>query len=137
MRQQQEDAAACQGWLLRGILLERDGAGRQLNPRMPAAIVDGHLGRREAGVGKRADGDADAPAYPFFGVEQIGAADRAEAENEPGPLIAGADILGSRANDLVGSGKAGQGSEHAAGSLLASKAVAESDAGRRTLDFNA
>lgn len=102
---------------------------------MPAAVVDGELRGREAGVGKSAHGDAYPVNFPCFGVEEIGPADRAEPENELCPLVAGTDIFGGRAYDLVGSGEAGQGGEHTAGSLLTSKAVANADSGRLALDF--
>ncbi len=120
-----------------GILFEGHGAGRQLDPGMPAAIVDGKLRGRKAGIGKSAYGDAHAVDFPFFGVEEVGPADGAETENELCPLIAGTHIFCGVAYDLVGSSEAGQGGEDAAGSLLASKAVANADSGRLALDYYA
>jgi hypothetical protein len=85
------------------VLLVHLRAWRQLNPGMPAAVVDRDAGRRKVGIGEGAD--ADRPLLvAFLGVEDRGSADGAEAEPEAGALVAGAKVFGRDAGDLVGRG---------------------------------
>ena len=51
---------------------------------MPAAVVDGNLGRWKGGIGKRAYSDAHGIIVTFFGVKDGGSADWAKSEDEPG-----------------------------------------------------
>jgi hypothetical protein len=111
---------------------------RELDPGMSAAVVDGVVGRRKAGIGEGADGDAHGRVLvAFFGVEQVGPADGAEAELESGAVVADADVLGCGADDLIGGGEGGERREDAAGPALAGNAVADADAERLALDLDA
>src|SRR6185437_10557465 len=120
------------------VLLEGARSRRQLHPGVSAAVVDGDLRRREGRVSERADRDPDrAVLEAFLGVEEIGPADRAEAEPEPRALIAGAHVLAGPAAHLVGRREACQRCEHAAGAPLALEAVADADAERLAADGDA
>ena len=62
---------------------------------MPAAVVDRIPRRRKIRVGEAAHRDRDMRLLvALLGVEQVRAADRAEAEREPGALVANANIFG-------------------------------------------
>ena len=105
---------------------------------MPAAVVDRILRRRKLGIGKRADRNADEGLLAaFLGVEQRGAADRAEAEREAAAMVADAHVFGRGAGDLVWCGVTGQRGEHAAGAALAGEAMADADAARLALNLDA
>jgi hypothetical protein len=73
----------------------------------------------------------------FFGVEHGCPADRAESELEPGSLVADANVLGCGAENLIGSGEAGQRRENAACPTLTGEAVANANAEGFAINFNA
>ena len=117
------------------ILAVGGDAGRKLHPGVAAAVVDGILRRREVGVGEAADRhrhiavlDAD------LGVEQVGAADRAEAEPVLGAGVAGAQIFGGLAGNGVGQVEGRQRRKDAAGPPLALEAMADTHPCRITFD---
>lgn len=114
------------GW----IPVETLHAGRQRDPQMPSAVVDGYLRRRKRWVREGTDRDAYRILPALFRMEEGSSADRTEAKGEARALVADARVLGGRAEDLVGRGETGQRGEHAAGSLLAREAMTESDTPR-------
>jgi len=101
------------------------------------AIVDRDPWRRKARVGKRTHGDAHGFLVTLFSVEDVGPADWAEPELEPGTLIAGADVFGGGTEDFERSRKARQCCEDTAGPLLAGEAVANANASWFAFDLNA
>jgi len=105
---------------------------------MPATVVDRILRRRKARVGEGSDSYANRRLFvTLFGVKHGCSADRTEPESEFGSLVTYANVLGGSANDLVGSGEAGERCKDAAGSTLTREAVTDSDAPWLTLDFDA
>ncbi len=98
---------------------------------MPAALVDRILGRRKVRIGQGADGDGhETPLVTLGGMIQAGPADRAEAEPEPGSLVASPDIVGGLPRHLVAGGKCGERGKDAARPALAGQAVADPHAER-------
>jgi hypothetical protein len=105
---------------------------------MSAAVIDRIFRRGEARVSEGADGDGHRRLFPpLFGMEHGCPADGAEAEREPGALVADAKVLGCRAEDSVRGCEAGQSCEDAAGSTLAGQAVTNPYSEWFTLNFNA
>lgn len=96
---------------------------------MAAAVVDGALGRRKLRIGECADRHCHERALSAdFGVEQVGAADRAEPESVARAPVADAQIFGCRTRDRIGRGEGSESSKDAAGATLAGEAVADADA---------
>ncbi len=120
----------------RGILVERLRAWRQLNPRVPAALVDGKSRHRKLRVSKRAYGDAHGLIATLFGVEDGAPANWAKPEYEPGSLIPDTDVFGGGTEDFERSREACQCREDTAGPLLAGEAVANADSTRFAFDLN-
>ena len=128
----------CGQWLWSsGIFVERPRAGRQLNPRVPATVVNRNSRRRKVRVGKRTHGNTDRLIVTFFGVEDGRSADRAEPEYEPGSLIPDADVFGAGTEDFEWSREAGQCREDTTGPLLACETVTNANASWFTFDPNA
>lgn len=77
-----------------GIFLEHFGAWRQVNPRMPTAVVYGVSRRWEAGVSKRpnGNGNGNGVTVTFLGMEDGSPADRAEPKPELCSLISGTNV---------------------------------------------
>ena len=119
------------------IFVECGRAGRQLNPRVPAAVVDGNLGWRKGRVRKCTHGDTHRFRVTLLGMKDGRPTDWAEPEIEPGPLIAAANVVGCSTKDLERGREAGQGREDTAGPLLASEAVADANASWLAIDLNA
>src|SRR5690606_29783921 len=87
---------------------------------------------------KRANGDAHGRVLiAFLGVEHGRAADGAEAEPEPGALVAGAHVLGCGAMDRGGRGEAGERRKHTARPALTGEAMTHADAPRLAVDLDA
>src|SRR5262245_59651110 len=103
---------------------------------MSAAIVDRAPGCRKVGIGECADGDADTSRFALLGVEEVCSADRTEAKPELCALITGANVLRGLAEDPVGARKTCKCCEDAARSLLAGKAMADTDEARFTFNFD-
>ena len=120
-----------------GIFIERLRAWRQLNPRVPTAVVDGNARRWKVRVSERANGNAHRLIVTVFGVEDGSPTNRAEPEYKLGSLIPDANIFGDGTEDFERSGEARQCCEDTAGPLLAGEAVAEADSSRLTFDLNA
>ena len=120
-----------------GIFVERSRAWRQLNPRMPAALVDGKSRRWKARVSKRAHGDAHRLIVTIFGVEDGSPTNWAKPEYEPCSLIPDTDVFGGGTEDFERSREAGQCCEDTAGPLLAGEAVANANSTRFAIDLNA
>src|SRR5687767_4628175 len=118
-------------------MVEGHGSRRQLNPGVPAAVVDRHERRRKRGIGKRTYGDGYRVVVPLFGVEDGRPADRTESEYELRPLVADANVLGCDPENRVRTGETGQGGEDASGPALAGEAVADADAVWLAFDLNA
>jgi len=74
---------------------------------------------------------------PLFGVEHRGAADRTEAKPESRTLIAGTYVFRGRARDVERRRETRERREHAAGAPLAGEAMADANAARLTVHFNA
>jgi hypothetical protein len=110
-----------------GISLERFRAWRQLNPRVPAAVVDGDLRRRKVWVSKRTHCDAHSSSVTVFGVEYGSPTDRAKPEYKLGSVIPDTNVFGGGAEDFERRGEAGQRREDSAGPLLAGEAMAEAN----------
>ncbi len=104
---------------------------------MPPPVVDRYGRRWKHRIAKSADRDADPIAHAVFGMEQVAAADRAEAEHEARALIAGAPIFGRVPGDSIRCGEAREGGEDAAGTLLAREAMADADAERFAVELDA
>ena len=118
------------------ILLVRPRDRRELDPGMTPALVDGNPRRRKARIGERADRNADRPLVTFLRVEHRGAADRAEAESEPGALITGADVFGGSAGYLIRRRKAGKRGEDGSCSPLALEAVTNANPTRFAVNLD-
>ena len=84
----------------RRIFVERFGARRQLNPGVPAAVVDRNSGHWKVWVRKRADGDAHRLMVTVFSVEDSSPANWAEPEYELGSLISDANEFGGGTEDF-------------------------------------
>jgi hypothetical protein len=121
----------------RGILVVCLGTGWQLNPRVPAAVIDGYSGRRKVWICKRAYGNAYGVITPFLSVENRGSADWAEPEPEPRSLISGADVFGGHAGNFERRCEPRESCEHTSGASLAGETVTNADASRFTLDLHA
>jgi hypothetical protein len=104
---------------------------------VPSDVVDGNAGRREARFREGAHGDGHGLIVAVLGVEDGRPADRAKPEYEPGALIAHANVFGCGAGHREGSREAGQSCKDTSRSALAGEAVADADAERFTLNFNA
>jgi len=103
---------------------------------VPATVVDRVWGRWKVGIGECTDGDADAAQFALLGVEEVCSADGTEAKPELGALITGSDVLRGLAEDPVGARKTCKCCEDAARSLLAGKAMADTDEARFTFNFD-
>jgi hypothetical protein len=125
------------GWCSWGILGEGPRARRQLYPRVSTAVVDGDPGCGKGRVGKSTHGHAYGFVVAVFGAKDVRAADRAEPEYEPGPLIADTNVFGGGSKDFEWSWEAGQRREHAASSALAGETVANANSFWVAFDFNA
>src|ERR1700730_6793505 len=119
-----------------GILLEGSRAWRQLNPRVPTAVVDGNLRCWKVRVSKRAHGDAHRLIVTFFGVEDGSPTDWAEPQYELGSLIPDTDVFRGGTEDFERSGEAGQCCKNTAGPLLAGEAVAKANSSWFAFDLN-
>src|SRR5579872_5897557 len=98
------------------VLVVGGHAGRQLHPGVAPGGVDRDGRRRKARVGEAAHRYRDASILvAFLGVEEVGAADRAEAEPEPRALVADPNVLARIAEDFVGRAEGGQRRKDAAG----------------------
>jgi hypothetical protein len=105
---------------------------------MSAAIVDGILRRREARIGKTADGDRYISLLKtFFCVKQVRAANRAEAKPEFGALVAGADIVRGSTRHLVRNRETRERRKDAACAALAGQTMADTDAAEFAFHFDA
>jgi hypothetical protein len=104
---------------------------------MAPAIVDGIARRRKTGIGECSNRDSDTARFAVLGVEEVCATDRAKAKSKLGTLIAGADVLGDLAEDLVGGGKPCKCREDGTCSLLTGEAMANADNARLALNFDA
>src|SRR5271166_23390 len=105
---------------------------------MSAAVIDRVSRWRKAWVGEGTHGDTRRRLFAtLFGVEYRCPAHRAESELEPGSLVADPHVLGCGADNLIGSGEAGQRRENAAGPTLAGEAVANADAEGFAINFDA
>ena len=107
-----------------------------MNPRVPAAVVDGNLRRWKLRVGKRTHAYAHRLSVSFFGVEDGSPTDWAEPEYELGSLIPDTDVFGRGTEDFERSRETGQCCEDAAGPLLAGEAVAKANSSRFAFDLN-
>ena len=119
------------------IFVERFDAWRQLNPRMPAAVVDGNSRRWKARVGKGSYRDTHGIIVSVFGMEDGSPANWAEPEYELGSVVPDTGVFGDSTRDFERSREAGQCREDTASSLLTSEAVANADSARFSLNFNA
>lgn len=104
---------------------------------MAPAVVDGNRGGGKRRIGECSHRDAHAFRFAFFGVEQRGSAYRTESKAESRTLVTRTYLFGGRARDAEGRRETRQGGEHAAGALLAGKAVADANAAWSAVDFNA
>ncbi len=100
---------------------------------MTPAIMGGILRRRKIRIGEAADRDA-AGLATFLRMEQVGPADRAEAELRP--LIAGADMPAGLASHLLGMGEAGDSRKDAADPMQADRAMTDAYTTRFALNLN-
>lgn len=103
---------------------------------MPALLVDRDPRGRKARVREGPDGDGDLSFVTFLDIEERRPALGAEGEPEPSALVSDSDKL--RAVALYGHGLAGKArlcAEDAAGSALASVAVADGDTERFSADL--
>lgn len=116
--------------------MEGSRAWRQLNPRVPTAVVDGDLRCWKVRVSKRTHGDAHRLIVTFFGVEDGSPTDWAEPECELGSLIPDTDAFRGGTEDFERSGEAGQCCEDTAGPLLAGEAVAKANSSWFAFDLN-
>src|SRR5262245_37626648 len=111
---------------------------RKLYPRMPAQVVNRYPRRWKSGVAERADSDADSPIFiSHFGMEQIRAAHRAEAESELRALVAGTHILRCVTRHFIRWRESGEGREHTARAALAGETVANPNSARFTVNGDA
>lgn len=105
---------------------------------MPTAVIDRIFRRREARVGKSANRNRDAGVLAtFFGVKHRRAAHRTETESESGSVIADANVFCRDAGNFIGRRECGKGSKHAAGTLLARKAMANARSEQFAMYFDA
>jgi len=104
---------------------------------MSPAIVNRVAWRGKVGIGERPNSYADTANLAFLGVEEIGSADWTEAKSELGALITGAHVFRGVAKDFVWRGKTRECCENAPRSLLAGKAMADTNNPRLALDFDA
>jgi hypothetical protein len=118
------------------IFLEGRDAWRQLNPGMPAAVVDGNLWRRKFRIGERSHRDTYELVVADLSVENSCTAYGAKPEQELRSLIADAKILCGLAVHFERSREAREGSENTARASLASKTVADADTARLAFDLN-
>jgi hypothetical protein len=118
------------------IFLEGRGARRQLNPGVPAAVVDGNLWRWKFRIGERSHGDTHGLVVPDLGVKDGRTAYGAKPEQELRSLIADAAILRGVTVHLERSREAREGSKNTARASLASKTIADADAARLAFDLN-
>jgi hypothetical protein len=118
------------------IFLEGRGARRQLNPGMPAAVVDGNLWCWKFRIGERSHRDTHGLVVADLGVENSRTAHGAESEQELRSLIADAKILCGLAVHLERSREARECSENTARASLASKTIADTDAARLAFYLN-
>jgi len=103
---------------------------------MPAAVVDRHVRRWKARVGEGTDGDAYKPVMAFFGVEDGRAADRTEAESEPGSAIACSHVFAGVPDYLERRSEARKCCESAAGPSLARQAMTQAHAAWFAFDLD-
>jgi hypothetical protein len=136
---QRLSSAARQGQSVQstGIFVERSRAWWQLNPWMPAALVDGKSRRWKARVSKRSHGYAHRLIVTLFGVEDSSPTDCAKPECEPCSAIPDADVFGGGTEDFERSREACQCCEDTAGPLLAREAVANANSTRFAFYLNA
>jgi hypothetical protein len=118
------------------IFLESRGARRQLNPGVPAALVDGNLWRWELWIGKGSHGDTHGFVVADLGMKDGRTAHGAESEQKLRSLIADAKILRGVTVHVERSCEAREGSENTARASLASKTIADADAARLAFDLN-
>lgn len=105
---------------------------------MSATVINRILGWRKTWIGEGTDGDADEGVFaPLFGVKHACAAARAEPEREFGAMVTDANVVGCRAEDLVGCDEARQRRKDAARTSLTGKAMANADPQGLSLNFNA
>lgn len=123
---------------LAGILVVGPYPQWQLHPGMFATVVNRISRWRKTWIGEGADGDRHRRLLAaLFGVEYGCAAARAETEPKLGPLVTSANVIGRRADDLIGGGEARQRCKYTARAALTGKAVANPDSQRFALNLNA
>ena len=121
--------------LLRRIFLESLNAGRQLHPRMTAAVVHRNLWRRKTRIRESSDSHAHSLRIAVFRVKQSGPANGTKPEDKASALITDSRVLGRSTVNLVGRRESGQRGKDTAGAALAGQAMADADS-RLTLHFD-
>lgn len=121
----------------RRIAIKACDAFRQVDPVMPPSVVDRHGRGWKCRIPKPANRDADPIIDTVFGMEQVAAADRAEAEHEARTVIADAPVFGCVARHLIRRSEARERGKNAAGALLAGVTVADANTERFTVDLDA
>ena len=119
-----------------GVLVVRLCPWRQLNPRMPATVVDVNLA-----VGESLDRRRRPRRHPPTirrDLLRCGTrlSRRPGRTDEPGPVVTNANVLSCGAEDLIGRGEGGQRGKHTARPTLTGEAVAHADAERLALNFD-
>lgn len=104
---------------------------------MSPAIVDRVAWGRKVGISECPNGHADTLNLTFLSMEEICPADWTETEPKFSALITAAHVFRSLAEHFVWSRKARECREDAACSLLAGKAMADTDNSGLAVDFNA